>query len=264
MLKKIGFMWIIIAIIILLNVSLYIFKPFDRDVLLLVAHILPNLCALIAVISLYLTFNSLKILDETKAAWLLLLIGIFLYFLGEFTYAYYEIIAIIKIPYPSLADGFRLAGYIFLSGGLIYLVVGFKRAGVPFGSWREFAGIGLLLGVIFCLFSLEFFIPVITTEGISDWEKILDIAYPAGDLLLIFLTLILLRITALLGKGIFSKPWKYMVAGFIFMGAGDLFFIYYTWKDIYKIGSYIDLFVYLGYLMIAMGALSQRKIIKSL
>ncbi len=263
-LKKIGFIWFVALAIILINILSYAFNPFGNNTLVVFSNILPNLCALIAVISLYLTFNSLKVLDETKAAWLMLLIGILMHFLGEFIYAYYEIILNLTAPYPSLTDGFRLAGYAFLYALIIYLIIGFRKAKIPLGSLNEFGSIVLLLGVIFYFLCLELFIPIISNEEISSLEKFLDIAYPMGDLLLIFLILILMQFTGLFGKGIFYRPWRYILAGFIFMGVGDILFTYYTWNNMYKIGSYVDLFPNVGYLLIAMGALSQRKIIKSL
>ena len=259
-----SFMWFLIALILMANIVGYAFSPGGENVSLLMANLFPNLCSLVAVVALFLLFNALKTLDETKAAWLLLMMGVSLYFLGEFTYGYYEIMATIKAPFPSLADGFRLAGYVFLYAGLVYLLLGFKRAGILFGSWKEFVCIGALLGILFCLLSLVLFIPIITSQTLSSIQKFLNLAYPLGDLMLIFLVLILLRVTTSLGEGAFSLPWKYMIAGFILMGTGDILFSYYTWLGKSNTATYLNLGRNAGYLLLAMSATSQRKIIKSL
>jgi hypothetical protein len=259
-----AFMWLLIVVILMANLVSYAFSPAGETVSLLMSNLFPNICSLIAVAALFLLFNSLKTLDETKAAWLLLMIGVALYFMGEFTYGYYEIVATIKTPSPSMADGFRLAGYVFLNAGLVYLLLGFKRAGVIFGSWKEFICIGALLGILFCLLSLALFIPIITSADLSAIQKFLNLAYPLGDLVLIFLVLILLRVTTSLGKGVFSLPWKYMIAGFILMGTGDILFSYYSWLGKYNTATYLNLCRNAGYLLLALSATTQRKIIRSL
>ncbi len=264
MIKKIGFIWGLTIAILFVNIWVYTFKPVSHELLLILSNVFPVICSFIAVITLYLVFASLKSLDETKAAWLMLFIGTLLHFLGETTYGYYEVIAGLEDPFPSLADGFWLSGYLFLYGGIAYLIIGFRRAGFALGSWKEFTSIAVLTGIIFCLVTLELFIPVIKSQEVSSLEKFLNIAYPIGDLVLIFLIFILMHFTALLGKGVFSKPWKYIVAGYVFMSVGDILFSYYTWLEIYKLGSYIDLWRNAGYLLIAMGAVCQRKVIRSL
>ncbi|MFH1783825.1 MAG: hypothetical protein ABH868_02855 [bacterium] len=259
-LKKQHYIWVIA--IFLINFAFYVIRPGNETVIFISSHIFTNLCALIAVLSLFRAFSAFKILDLTKAAWLMLLIGVFFYLLGELAYSFYEVLRKLAIPFPSIADGFRLASYVFLFAVVIYLIRGFRKAGIPIGAWTEFLSITLLLGSIFYFLSIDLFAPIMASPVFSAYKKFLYIAYPLADLTLIFLILILMQFTALFGQGIFYDPWRYILAGFIAIAVGNILFAYYTWHNLYAIGSYIDLFPNLGYLLIALGAMSQKNLIR--
>ena len=56
---------------------------------------------------LYYTYKKTKGFDRTF--WLLVLIGVVSYFIGELIWIYYELILRVEVPYPGWADVFYLA-----------------------------------------------------------------------------------------------------------------------------------------------------------
>ena len=73
-----------------------------------------NLSSAISVISLGFLIVRTKIRNLEIKNYLFLTVGIILLFIAEVTYSYYEIQLDIKYPFPSFADIFYLAGYLFI------------------------------------------------------------------------------------------------------------------------------------------------------
>ncbi|MFH1783826.1 MAG: hypothetical protein ABH868_02860 [bacterium] len=246
------------------NLIYVIFIPYASRISMPWSHLFSNTSALISLLGIMSTFLCLKFFDESKAAWLLLFLGIALSFLNELGSAYFVTVAGFDLAFPTIADGFRLSSYLFLSVGLLYLVLGFKSAGFPVGSWREFVSIAGLLGIVLCLLGFAIFVPIFRNPDVTNLQKTLYLLYPIADFILIFLIILILRITTLLGEGSFFKPWRFMTAGFITMTIGNLLFAYYATHNIIPTESISELFTNAGFLLIAIGAVAQRKIIKSL
>jgi hypothetical protein len=71
------------------------------------------------------------------APWLLLAAGVLLWTLGDVAYSAYELLQD-EVPFPSVADGLYLAGYLVVAGGLGLAV---RRSGVRDAvAWQD-AGI---------------------------------------------------------------------------------------------------------------------------
>jgi uncharacterized membrane protein YhhN len=71
-------------------------------------------------------------------------------------------------------------------------------------------------------------------------------------------------ITSLFGKGIISKPWKYLAFGFICFTLADLIYSYLSWQEKYDIGNPIDIAWNMGYLLIGLSGLYQWELIDSI
>ncbi len=74
--------WIFSGALIIFNILFYWLTP-EGILLTIVSDLLPILCAIVAVIGISLAVRSFKSFDQTKLAWILLLVGIVLFFLGE-------------------------------------------------------------------------------------------------------------------------------------------------------------------------------------
>jgi diguanylate cyclase (GGDEF)-like protein/PAS domain S-box-containing protein len=114
-------------------------------------------------------------------AWVLFVIGQFLYFAGDlYTYSYPKLFGV-DVEFPSLGDVVYLTVYPALVGGLLLLV----RRRNPEGD-RAGAIDSLILTVGIALLSWVFLVaPNIHLSGLTPLEKIVSAAYPLGDILLL-------------------------------------------------------------------------------
>jgi signal transduction histidine kinase len=114
-------------------------------------------------------------------AWLAIAAGVFVWFLGDLIWGIYEWIG--NDPFPSIADFFYLAGYPLMALGLVLAIRSRNRAlTLEPGTLIDV----VLVTAITALFSWDFVInPVIHDNSLSVSQKVVSIAYPLGDLLLV-------------------------------------------------------------------------------
>ena len=118
---------------------------------------------------------------KARAAWLLFIVGQFLFFAGDlYTYSYPKLFGV-EVEFPSLGDAIYLTVYPALVAGLLVLV----KMRNPQG---DRAGVidSLILTVGFALLSWVFLVaPNIHLSGLTVLEKAVSAAYPLGDILLL-------------------------------------------------------------------------------
>jgi len=214
--------------------------------------------AVVAVIALLSLFIVSKNEDFNSTKWLFLSAGILLYCLGELSWMVYELI-LGKDPFPSIADAFWLAGYIPLFIGLMLTVTETKISLISSRMPLLCVVIGTLIAV-----SIVFLIsPILQSSEIALVEKVLDLAYPLGDL---FLVIPALAILILYERGLLGKPWQFILIGFVFFSVADLLFSYFTWMEIYDVFPFhlVDLLWASGYFATALGAIYEKIIIETI
>lgn len=98
--------------------------------------------------------------------------------LGSFGWVYYNLVANVEVPVPSLADIFYYAYYIFMGIGCLYLL---KQSGILF-SWKN------VLGPFFVLFFAYIFIAFyLSWQEFSSQpllKAVVDFMYPVCDAIL--------------------------------------------------------------------------------
>jgi len=263
--KKTNVLWIIGALILLLNLIVYFTVPKDNLLLLYVSDILPVVCSLISVICVSLAIRSLKTMDFTKISWLLLLAGLIFFFIAESIYGVVEI----KFPelsevFPGLADYFWYIGYIPVIIGLLMMFIGYKKSGLPMGKASLYIGLSVFIFIIALLIFYFLLLPIIKDTETPVIAKAFYIFYPVADLLVVIPAAILIYITSLFGSATITVPWKFLTLGFFLFTISDLLYAYLDWKGLYGSGNLIDLGWNTGYLLIAMSGLRQHLMVKSL
>jgi diguanylate cyclase (GGDEF)-like protein/PAS domain S-box-containing protein len=118
---------------------------------------------------------------KARAAWLLFIVGQFLFFAGDlYTYSYPKLFGV-EVEFPSLGDAIYLTVYPALVAGLLLLV----RRRNPRGD-RAAVIDSLILTVGVGLLSWVFLVaPNIHLSGLTALEKAVSAAYPLGDILLL-------------------------------------------------------------------------------
>ncbi len=114
--------------------------------------------------------------------WLLLLAGVACYAGGDLMWTWYQEVSHVD-PFPSPADVVYLAGYPFLAAALLLLI----RGRSPRGDWASLIDATVIAvgsGLLVWVFLVE---PHVRDHSLSLVERLVSIAYPAGDVLLIAL-----------------------------------------------------------------------------
>ena len=156
--------------------------------------------------------------SRRKPAWLLLLAGTGLSLLGNgAALAYLKIAG--SVPYPSASDALELSSYLFFVAGLALL----SRGGGLHLNARATAVSAVVTGLAAGLFSWPALVsPYAAASTISLFAKVVTIAYPAGDVLLLFQVVILALVA--LAMRHFSTAAR-LSASFWLIAAGALGFL---------------------------------------
>ncbi|BCJ49330.1 hypothetical protein Asp14428_08050 [Actinoplanes sp. NBRC 14428] len=113
------------------------------------------------------------------AMWYWFAAGQAVWVLGDVVYEYY-LYGLRQEPYPSPADGFYLSAYPMLLIGLVLLVrrtAARDRAGLV-----DAAIVAVGLGLVFWVFVIE---PIAADATVSPLERVISVAYPAADAMLL-------------------------------------------------------------------------------
>jgi hypothetical protein len=186
---------------------------------------------------------------------ILLGVGLFSQWLGLQIWTYYNLIAEVEVPYPSLAD----IGYF----GLVpaYTVAAFylaKVSGVRFGLKTLSSK---LLAVFVPLVSLTaaFFL-FVRNVGFEDPNPIklfFDLAYPIGEILPVTVALIVLALTSRKMSGGFMRSRiALLVFAFSFQFLTEYFFLYQSGAGTYTNGGLADLMYATSYFIMGISLVS--------
>ncbi len=264
--KKTKRLWILIGIVVLFNLILFLTRWGGEKVQLYMGDITPVICSLITAVCLFYTFRKFKEFDAAKIAWMLIFIGILLDFFAESTYAMMEMVFLVDINevFPTIADYIWCAAYLPLFAGLVVMFMGYKKSGFPMGNVKVYSILAPTILIILSVVIYFLLIPIINDTETQTIEKVFYLFYPVGDLFIVIPTAILMYITSLFGKGVISRPWKYLAIGFAFFTVADLLYSYLSWQDNYETGNIIDIAWNVGYLLIGLSGLYQVELIESI
>jgi len=264
--KKTKLLWIFTGVLIAVNILFYLTGLGGEKVLLYISDLLPVICSIVAIACLYSSFKSFKEYDFTKTSWLMILLGIVFFSLGETLYGILEVFFAVDMneTFPSIADYFWCFGYIPLFIGLLMMFIGYKKSGFPMGSIKVYALLFFSYLILFAGVSYFLLIPIINDPETNGIQTFFYLFYPIADIFLVVPAAILMYITSLFGKGTISKPWKYLALGFISIAFADLLYSYLSWQDAYGSGNLIDVAWHMGYLLIGFSGLYQKELVETI
>jgi hypothetical protein len=243
------------------NLVFIVFRPGGELLQLVVSDCLPIFCSILAVIALSAAFRSLKVWDEAKAAWLLILLGTVCYAIAESIYAVQELILKIE-AYPSWADFFWVSGYLPFLAGLCLFLHGYLKSGLSFGKWkRVLIPAAVAFAACVALTVLFALMPIQADQDTGALAKFTYYYYPLGDLAMLAPVIVIVYLAMQLGKGKFSLPWKLIGIGLFCFAASDIAYSILDWQGLYTGGGITDLGWNLAYLCVALGGASQRKLL---
>jgi signal transduction histidine kinase len=185
-----------------------------------------------------------RYLTDGRLPWYLFAGGIGAWAIGDAIFDYYDVQLGREPPLPSVADVLYLAGYPLLAAGLVLLL---RQLGVIAGrvALVDAAIMSLGLGLVQWIFVVD---PYTHETGLSLNERIFGGAYPAMDILLL----------AAFAQMLVSPAWRLpayqlLIASFLAVLVADELYAYYV--NSYTLGSWIDLFFLVGYVLVGAAAL---------
>ncbi|MFH1786486.1 MAG: hypothetical protein ABH829_02480 [archaeon] len=182
---------------------------------------------------------------KERFVWGCFALGILLNLFGELSWAVYELLLGVEVPYPSFADVFWLAAYIPLAVGLLAEIKSIRSLSV-----RRVPHV-LAVGAVSYV-ALYYFLgrDILASANISLAEKFLDLAYPAVDIAVMMLA-IMVAITYFGGK--IAQSWLFISMGFFFLTLADIMFSYLTWHELFAQSTGMDILWHIAYLLFAIG-----------
>jgi hypothetical protein len=145
------------------------------------------LLGLSACISLFIVLSKPKTMEVRKFK--LLFVGVTLWFLGEFTYTYYQFALNADAPYPGPGEIFYVAGYVPL---ILFTYRSFKtmnRAASTKRRWIAF--VVIIVSVVPVISTIQIFTQQVDLQ--SQWPDIaLNVIYNYGDVVLLSLSILIL------------------------------------------------------------------------
>ena len=200
-----------------------------------------------AVLAASANWRARRSTGRLRLSWLLVGGGAAAWAAGQAIWSYYEIVRGVPTPFPSLAD----AGYLLLPIlALIGLLVRPSHAFMGRGRLR--VGLDALL-VLVSLFTVSWasaFGEVYRGAGDALASRLVSLAYPAGDVALLTVVVIVLAYAAA-GR---RAGLLWLGAGLAVFAVGDSGFAYLTATGSYSTGNLVDACWASGFLVMAWGA----------
>jgi len=231
----------------LLNVIIYLAVPVDDANFENYTSIVYDSAVLISALVLFYVFAFYKFKSFEGKFWLLMGIGMFLWFIAEVIWYYY--ISINENPFPSIADFFFLLAYIPIYAGIVYKS---KFSKMKFDA-RKIAA--MIISVLLFLIPAYIWViqPIIDDGTYGFTEKAISVAYPVLDIILLAFAVII----ALYWGSTVSKGWYIISLSFMIMTIADTLFAAMEWQENYD--PRWELLWVASYLLFAIGALYQKK-----
>jgi len=188
-----------------------------------------------------------KLDRRTRRAWLVLGIGFASFWLGDVLWLYYENI-LGTAPFPSLADAGYLSYYPLVFLGLLLFPAAPRRGGQVLKFWLDSMTVLLGGGMVIWYLLLR---PIAQAEDSSPLLTTLSLAYPVGDLVLLFgiTNIVLRRPLARSGRAL-----AVLASGLLLFVIADVAFGYMSIQEQYDTGDWPDMLWLGGQLLMVLAA----------
>ena len=171
-------------------------------------------------------------------AWYLIAGGQLLFSIGDAISFYREWVLGSEVPFPSVADGFYLAFYLMLTAALLLLVRG-RAPGRDLASLIDATIITTGIGMLSWVFLIG---PYVRLPDLSLPQRLVSIAYPLGDLMLLAVAVRLWRAGGTGG----ALASRLLAVGLLALLAADAVFGLSLLNDSLQVGGPLDA-VYMAY-----------------
>lgn len=205
---------------------------------------------LLASAFLFLAAARMRKGNPLRRIWLLLGTGVAVYAVGDIIWTVLEVRSgFSEVPYPSYADVAYIAFYFFVVAGLVIAARAFGR--VTNADRAVMADVVLMFfaSIIVYMFVAA---PVIVDTAATLPQKVLGVAYPIGDLVVLLGPAIFIAFMASsLGRSQAARQWWTLAFGLAVMSLSDILFTWLDWTGRYFSGHPVDYAWMLSLLILA-------------
>ena len=234
---------------ILLGLTLLL-QPFEGQLLVALLDLLP--IPVFAAASLLAVFAGRRSADRQRTAWWLLAASFCIYGLGDATWAVYEVGFRVAPGTPSPADAFYLAAIPLLFAGVMFL----SSSARTLGHFRTGLDAALVVLALVALVWDAIIQPTLAAAETGLAGTLVTVAYPVGDVMLVFGVLVALR-----------RQWRgrarvllhSFAAGLLLATVADLGYARMVLDGTYHTGTLIDLAWPAGFLLMGLAAAFQAR-----
>ncbi len=199
--------------------------------------------------------------NPARPAWALLSAGLFCTLVGQLSLSPYQLVYG-QTPFPSVGDLYFVLSYPFLIAAFLVFLRAYRESGFPIGSLGERVGIVAAVGLAGTILTLRMLRPVAAGGG-ELLDRILTVAYPMLDIVLLMPLALLLRVALRMRGSHAGAVWGLLLAGFVFLCFGDISFAYLTLLGEQHLDPYVHATYVLSYGLVAAGAQRQLRLLKS-
>jgi len=227
--------------------STYEVGQFNPEFMLVFSNILFPATAFVCVIASFWTLKRYAAHNPKpmfSAAWTGFSAWLFMWFLGESTWAVY-VVLLQTDPFPSLADIFYIGGYVFLGCALFLILKLFSSV----FSMKKLAFLAVVSVSLSVAVGYLLLTPILTLEA-DIYTMVFSAAYPILDIGLFVLTFSIFMIFI---EGAIGKAWFFLTLGVAFQIVADLLFTYAELQGFYYEGHLLELFWLWGYVAFLLG-----------
>lgn len=198
--------------------------------------------------------------NPSRPAWILLTGGLAGLLLGQSILAYFQLVQGRALVFPSVADAAFILGSFSVVAALIAFLRVYEASGFPTGGPRERWTFGLISALLCAAVVGPTLLPVVRTPAPA-LEKLLNLAYPMLDVLMLIPALLLLRVSLRFRGGKIWAVWGALLAGILFTAAGDILFAYLSTLGRTQLEDLVDAMYILSFGCFAAGVLRQRELL---
>lgn len=197
--------------------------------------------------------------NPARRAWFSIGVWLGVWSLGQATLGFYQIVLLEPTPFPSAADVFFLLGYPLLISALIGFYVVYARLAFPFGLSRRQRVVTAVEAVVLCVVAWLALAPVGAAGG-SPTRIVLNLVYPALDLVVMVPAFGLMRMTWRMRGGAIFRVWATLLAGIVCFVMADVLYAYFTVMRYEALDPLMDVGFLVGYLLVARGIVEQHRV----
>jgi two-component system, sensor histidine kinase PdtaS len=171
-------------------------------------------------------------------------LGTLTWSLGMLAWNYYIFIAMVEVPYPSLADVFFILSWPLWALGVFFLS---KATGVKF-ALRQAKGKAIIVAVPLLAAAASYYLLVVVArggvlelDGTNGWKLFFDLFYPIGTAVILAMALTFFSLSMDFLGGLYKKPITILILGFIVNYLADFTFSLTTTSGTYFNGHFVDM-----------------------